>query len=117
MAAITAAIDSQDDTLSREQLKFGFKILAITTFCMTLALSSFDSIQANFFRDSLGMDGELNGYLIAIREVPGFLLIFIAAILLRRGLAKATAVSIFIAGSVSRSSHLRKHSVTPSSRS
>jgi hypothetical protein len=98
VAAITAAIDTQDDTLSREQLKFGFKILAITTFCMTLALSSFDSIQANFFRDSLGMDGELNGYLIAIREVPGFLLIFIAAILLRQGLAKATAVSIFIAG-------------------
>ena len=65
---------------------------------MTLALSSFDSIQANFFRDSLGMDGELNGYLIAIREVPGFLLIFIAAMMLRRGLATATAVSIFIAG-------------------
>lgn len=98
MAAITAAIESQQETLTREQLKFGFKVLAITTFCMTLALSSFDSIQANFFRDSLGMDGELNGYLIAIREVPGFLLIFIAALLLRQGLARATAVSIFIAG-------------------
>ena len=73
-------------------------MLAVTTFCMTLALSSFDSIQANFFRDSLGMDGAQNGYLIAIREVPGFLLIFIAALMLRRGLARATAISIFIAG-------------------
>jgi MFS family permease len=98
VAAITATVDSRSETLPREQLAFGFRILAITTFCMTLALSSFDSIQANFFRDSLGMDGELNGYLIAIREVPGFLLIFIAAMMLRRGLATATAVSIFIAG-------------------
>ena len=88
----------EGDALTREQFAYGFKLLAITTFCMTLALSSFDAIQANFFRDSLGMDGEDNGYLIAIREVPGFLLIFIAAIMLRRGLATATAVSIFIAG-------------------
>src|SRR3954470_616467 len=55
------------EALSRDELAYGFKLLAITTFCMTLALSSFDSIQANFFRDSLGMDGKLNGYLIAIR--------------------------------------------------
>lgn len=65
---------------------------------MTLALSTFDSIQASFFRDSLGMDGKENGYLIAIREIPGFLLIFISALMLRRGLAWATCVSIFIAG-------------------
>ena len=98
MASVTASTQLPADTLSRDQLHFGFKVLAITTFCMTLALSSFDSIQANFFRDSLGMDGELNGYLIAIREVPGFLLIFIAALMLRRGLSIATATSIFIAG-------------------
>ncbi len=83
---------------TRAQVVYGFKLLAITTFCMTLALSCFDSIQANFFRDSLGMDGKQNGYLIAIREVPGFLLIFISAIMLRRGLAWATCLSIFIAG-------------------
>ena len=98
MAAISPTVESSAEGLSREQLSYGFKVLAITTFCMTLALSSFDSIQANFFRDSLGMDGELNGYLIAIREVPGFLLIFIAAIMLRKGLATATAISIFVAG-------------------
>ena len=99
MAVITSRAGvAEVDSLSRDQLAYGFKLLAITTFCMTLALSSFDSIQANFFRDSLGMDGEDNGYLIAIREVPGFMLIFIAAIMLRRGLATATAISIFIAG-------------------
>lgn len=88
----------RDDSLSREQVDYGFRLLAITTFCMTLALSLFDSIQANFFRDSLGMDGQQNGYLIAIREVPGFLLIFISAVMLRMGLAKATAISLFVAG-------------------
>ena len=40
------------------------------------------------------MDGALNGYLIAIREVPGFLLIFVAAILLRHGLALATVIAL-----------------------
>jgi hypothetical protein len=98
VSSVPAPANQSPDTLTREQLHFGFKILAITTFCMTLALSTFDSIQANFFRDSLGMDGELNGYLIAIREVPGFLLIFIAALMLRRGLSTATAASIFVAG-------------------
>ena len=116
MAAVTAAIHSRTEGLSREQLHFGFRVLAITTFCMTLALSSFDSIQANFFRDSLGMDGELNGYLIAIREVPGFLLIFIAAMMLRQGLARATAVSIFIAGigfSLFAFTHSFSHAIIP----
>ena len=99
MATVDLAVgEVRADALSRDELAYGFKLLAITTFCMTLALSSFDSIQANFFRDSLGMDGKLNGYLIAIREVPGFLLIFIAAIMLRRGLATATALSIAVAG-------------------
>jgi len=93
-----AATDVRGETLSRSELDYGFKILAIATFCMTLALSSFDSIQANFFRDSLGMDGRLNGFLVAIREVPGFLLIFISAVMLRKGLARAAAISIFVAG-------------------
>jgi hypothetical protein len=44
------------------------------------------------------MGGALNGYLIAIREVPGFLLIFVAAILLRQGLARATAIALVVAG-------------------
>lgn len=98
MVAQSAQTERAGDALTREQVAYGFKLLAITTFCMTLALSCFDSIQANFFRDSLGMDGRLNGYIIAIREVPGFLLIFISAIMLRRGLAWATSLSIFIAG-------------------
>ena len=44
------------------------------------------------------MDGAQNGYLIAIREVPGFLLIFVAATLLRMGMARATAISLATMG-------------------
>jgi len=54
--------------------------------------------QPSFLRDVIGMDGAQNGYLIAIREMPGFLLIFVAAVLLRLGLARAAALSLVIMG-------------------
>lgn len=76
----------------------GFRSLAVTMFLMTMAMSVIDSIQPNFFRDEIGMTGDLNGYLIAIRELPGFLLIFVAAFLLQLGLARGTAISLAIAG-------------------
>jgi MFS family permease len=84
--------------LTQSQLARGFVLLAITMFSMTISMNLVESIQPNFFREEIGMTGALNGYLIAIREVPGFLLIFVAAILLRLGLAKATAISLVIAG-------------------
>jgi MFS family permease len=65
---------------------------------MTIAMSLTESIQPNFFREEIGMNGAQNGYLIAIREVPGFLLIFVAAVLLRLGISRATAISLAIAG-------------------
>ncbi len=76
----------------------GFVLLAITTFATTISMQTTQAIQPNFLRDVIGMDGAQNGYLIAIRELPGFLLIFVAAILLRLGLARATALSLVIMG-------------------
>ena len=84
--------------LSPDQLKRGFTLLAITTFLAYIVINIPQTISPNFFRDEIGMDGALNGYLIAIREVPGFLLIFVAAILLRHGLALATAIALAVAG-------------------
>lgn len=84
--------------LSSGQLARGFTILAITTFLAMIVINIPQTISPNFFRDEIGMGGALNGYLIAIREVPGFLLIFVAAILLRQGLARATAIALVIAG-------------------
>jgi MFS family permease len=73
-------------------------LLAITTFLAYIVINIPQTISPNFFRDEIGMDGALNGYLIAIREVPGFLLIFVAAILLRHGLALATTIALTVAG-------------------
>ena len=84
--------------LSPEQLKRGYTLLAITTFLALIVINIPQTISPNFFRDEIGMGGALNGYLIAIREVPGFLLIFVAAILLRQGLARATAIALVVAG-------------------
>lgn len=76
----------------------GVVALGVTTFAVTMSLNVFQAISPNFFRDELGMDGALNGYLISIRELPGFLLIFVAALLLRMGLARATAASLVLMG-------------------
>ncbi len=89
---------THDGELSPSQLQQGFTLLAITTFLAMIVINIPQTISPNFFRDEIGMDGALNGYLIAIRELPGFLLIFVAAILLRQGLARATAIALAIAG-------------------
>ena len=100
MAAGQAAADGAGDEtgLSPDQLTRGFTLLAITTFLASIVIHIPQTISPNFFRDEIGMGGALNGYLIAIREVPGFLLIFVAAVLLRQGLARATAIALVIAG-------------------
>lgn len=84
--------------LNDAQLKRGFLLLALTTFAMAIAMNISQAIQPNFFREVIGMDGGQNGYLIAIREIPGFLLIFVSAFMLRLGMSKATAASLFVAG-------------------
>ena len=84
--------------LTTEQRARGFTLLTITTFLAYIVINIPQTISPNFFRDEIGMDGALNGYLIAIREVPGFLLIFVAAFLLRFGLAWATAIALTVAG-------------------
>ena len=101
MVAVTpenAGQPQQQGELSASQLARGFTLLGITTFLATIMINIPQTISPNFFRDEIGMDGALNGYLIAIREVPGFLLIFVSAILLRRGLANATSIALAVAG-------------------
>jgi predicted MFS family arabinose efflux permease len=97
-AAGQAADHDHDHPLDPQTLKRGLLVLGLTTFAVTMSLNVFNSISPNFFRDELDMGGALNGYLIAIRELPGFLLIFVAALLLRFGLARATAASLVLMG-------------------
>ena len=87
-----------DGFLPPAQLARAMTLLGITTFLATIALNVSQAIGPNFMRQELGMDGAQNGYLIAIREVPGFLLIFVAAALLKLGMSRATAVSLLTMG-------------------
>lgn len=79
-------------------LRRGFVILAITAFATSLSMGFQQSISPNFLREEIGIDGAQNGYLVAFRELPGFLLAFVAAVLLRLGMARATALALLIMG-------------------
>jgi predicted MFS family arabinose efflux permease len=88
----------RDGFLPPAQLALATTLLGIATFTATMGLNVAQAIGPNFMRQELGMDGAQNGYLIAIRELPGFLLIFVAAALLKLGMARATAVSLLTMG-------------------
>lgn len=84
--------------LTEQQLRRGFIVLAITAFSVSLSMGLNQSVSPNFFREEIGMDGSQNGYLVAFRELPGFLLAFVAALLLRLGVARATGLALLIMG-------------------
>ncbi|MGI8642623.1 MAG: hypothetical protein ACR2LS_00705, partial [Thermomicrobiales bacterium] len=69
----------------------GFMLVAIATACFGFALSANQNIVSNFFEDKLGLSGPQFGYITAIREIPGFLLIFLTALFYRVSLPKLTA--------------------------
>ncbi|MCO5222447.1 MAG: MFS transporter [Thermomicrobiales bacterium] len=95
---MSAGAESTDGELTAAQIDRGYFLLALTSFVFYIGFQIVQAIQPNFFRDVLGMNGAQNGYLIAIRELPGFLLIFVAAFLLRLGLSRATSISLLIMG-------------------
>lgn len=68
----------------------GTIMLAIATFCFGFALAANQNIVSNYFEDELGLKGPQFGYITAIREIPGFLLIFLTALFYRLSLPKLT---------------------------
>ncbi len=97
-ATAPAQADEATGGLSAAQMARAVVLLSVMSFSFQVMMNITESIKPNFFRDVLGMDGSLNGYLVAIREIPGFLLIFVAAALLRLGMARAASLSLLIAG-------------------
>lgn len=69
----------------------GYMLVAIATACFGFALSANQNIVSNFFENKLGLSGPQFGYITAIREIPGFLLIFLTALFYRVSLPKLTA--------------------------
>lgn len=75
-----------------------FFILAGATAAFGFSMAANQNIVSNFFEDDLGLQGPQFGYITAIREIPGFLLIFLTALLYRLSLPHLTALAmIFLA--------------------
>jgi predicted MFS family arabinose efflux permease len=69
----------------------GFALVAVATVATGFAMAAQQNIVSNFFEDELGLSGPQFGYITAIREIPGFLLIFFTALFYRLSLPHLTA--------------------------
>jgi predicted MFS family arabinose efflux permease len=74
----------------------GFVLLAVMSAAFGFAMSLQEGIVTNYFEDILGLEGPQFGYITAIREVPGFLLIFITALFYRLSLQRLTALALVL---------------------
>ena len=54
------------------------------------------NVVSNYYEDSLGFGGPAFGYITAIREIPGFLLIFLTALFYRLALPHLTAGALIL---------------------
>lgn len=71
-------------------------MLAVMSATFGLAMSAHENIVTNYFEEVLGLEGPQFGYITAIREVPGFLLIFLTAIFYRLSLPRLTAFALVL---------------------
>ncbi len=69
----------------------GFIMLAVMSFTFGFALNAHQNIVTNYFEEVLHFRGPDFGYMVAIREVPGFILIALTALFYRVSLQRVTA--------------------------
>lgn len=74
----------------------GFIMLATMSACFGFAMNAHNSIVTNYFNDVLRFSEPQFGYITAIREVGGFILIFLSAVLYRISLQKVTAGALIV---------------------
>ncbi len=97
-----ASVDQQPSSGSAirgflaDPINRGIALLAIATLAFGFALAAQQNIVSNYFEDSLGLSGSQFGYITAIREIPGFLLIFVAALFFRLSLPHLTALAFVV---------------------
>src|SRR5262245_51710308 len=72
----------------------GLLMIAVATAAAGFAMAAQQNIVANYFEHELGLSGPEFGYITAIREIPGFLLIFLTAMLFRLPLPRLTAIAL-----------------------
>jgi predicted MFS family arabinose efflux permease len=74
----------------------GFIMLATMSACLGFAMNAHNNIVTNYFNDVLAFSGPQFGYITAIREVGGFVLIFLTALLYRVSLQRVTAGAMVV---------------------
>ncbi|MDP9368364.1 MAG: MFS transporter [Chloroflexota bacterium] len=74
----------------------GALLLAVATAAFGAALNGQQTVVTNYFEHELGLRGAQFGYITAIREVPGFLQIFLTALFYRLSLPKLTAGALLV---------------------
>jgi len=74
----------------------GFIMLATMSALFGFAMNAQQNIVTNYFDSVLGLKGPQFGYITAIREIPGFLLIFLTALFYRVSLQRVTAGALVL---------------------
>lgn len=69
----------------------GALLITIASFTFGFAMNANQNIVSNYFEHVLHLDGPQFGYITAIREIPGFLLIFLTALFYRVSIPKLSA--------------------------
>ncbi|HBY47001.1 MAG TPA: hypothetical protein DEG70_12270 [Chloroflexi bacterium] len=82
--------------LSAPAARRGFVLLGLMTLFFGLSMAIQENIVTNYFDEVLGLQGPQFGYITAIREVPGFLLIFVAAIFYRMSIPRLTSMMLVV---------------------
>lgn len=70
--------------------------MAVAAAAFGFALAAQQNIVSNYFEGELGFGGPEFGYITAIREIPGFLLIFLTAMFYRLSLPHLTAGALLL---------------------
>jgi predicted MFS family arabinose efflux permease len=68
-------------------------MMILMTLSIGMAMAMQQSIVTNYFSDVIGLEGPQFGYITAIREIPGFLLIFMAALFYKMSLPRYTSLA------------------------
>ncbi len=92
----TKRLHKMMDAMPTADARRAFVLLMIMSAAFGAALSVQDNIVTNYFSDDLGLQGPQFGYITAIREVPGFLLIFLTALFFRMSIPRLTAMMLVL---------------------
>lgn len=73
-------------------------VLAFTVFSISLGQGLLNAASTNFFVNDLGLSGKQVLWMAGIREIPGLILVFIAALITRIPLSRRAAYSLLLMG-------------------